>query len=59
LGSRTSILTIESVRAHHTGNYTCTATNFAGSSSFTASLIVNGTHLSVCQPSRCVVCSFR
>jgi hypothetical protein len=49
LGSRTSILTIESVRSYHTGNYTCTAANSAGSSSFTAVLVVNGIHLSVYQ----------
>lgn len=49
LGSRTSILTIESVRSYHAGNYTCTATNSAGSSSFTAVLAVNGIRLSVYQ----------
>lgn len=42
IGSRTSILTIESVRAYHGGNYTCTATNLAGSTHFTAYLAVNG-----------------
>lgn len=47
LGSRTSILTIESVHSYHAGNYTCTATNSAGSSSFTAVLAVNGIRLSV------------
>ena len=43
IGSRTSILTIESVRAYHGGNYTCTATNPAGQARFTAHLAVNGT----------------
>lgn len=56
LGSRTSILTIESVRSYHTGNYTCTASNSAGSASFTAVLTVNGIHPSVYQPSLYVVC---
>jgi hypothetical protein len=42
IGSKTSILTIESVRAYHGGNYTCTATNSAGLSQFTAYLAVNG-----------------
>lgn len=42
IGSRTSILTIESVRAYHGGNYTCTATNLAGSTHYTAYLAVNG-----------------
>lgn len=42
IGSKTSILTIESVRAYHGGNYTCTATNLAGSTHFTAYLAVNG-----------------
>jgi hypothetical protein len=42
IGSKTSILTIESVRAYHGGNYTCTATNSAGLSQFTAHLAVNG-----------------
>lgn len=42
IGSKTSILTIESVRAYHGGNYTCTAMNSAGLSQFTAHLAVNG-----------------
>lgn len=47
IGSKTSILTIESVGAYHGGNYTCTATNAAGLSQFTAHLAVNGTAVSV------------
>lgn len=43
IGSRTSILTIESVRSYHGGNYTCMAENSAGNASFTAHLAVNGT----------------
>jgi len=42
IGSRTSILTIESVRSYHSGNYTCLAANSAGSTNFTAHLAVNG-----------------
>lgn len=42
IGSRTSILTIESVRSYHSGNYTCLAANSAGSANFTAHLAVNG-----------------
>lgn len=47
IGSKTSILTIESVRAYHGGNYTCTATNAAGLSQFTAHLAVNGIAINV------------
>jgi hypothetical protein len=47
IGSKTSVLTIESVRAYHGGNYTCTATNAAGSSQYTAHLAVNGSAVSV------------
>ena len=46
-GSRTSILAIESVRAYHGGNYTCNATNAAGSIHFTAQLAVNGIMLQI------------
>lgn len=37
-----SLLSIESVLAHHAGNYTCKVENAAGSSSHTALLLVNG-----------------
>lgn len=40
---RISILSIESVRDRHSGNYTCVAENAAGRVNFTASLHVNGT----------------
>lgn len=43
LGDRSSVLTIGSAMAAHSGNYTCTATNAAGSTSYTAPVHVNGT----------------
>jgi hypothetical protein len=43
LGSRTSILMISSVTYRHSGQYTCTASNIAGSASHSAELKVNGT----------------
>ncbi|KAG8212797.1 hypothetical protein J437_LFUL019768, partial [Ladona fulva] len=43
LGSRTSILMINSVNFHHMGNYTCTAKNPAGTVSVSASLNINVT----------------
>ena len=42
LGTRTSMLTIQSVGYRHSGDYTCVATNQAGSSSSSANLKVNG-----------------
>ncbi|XP_047472707.1 Down syndrome cell adhesion molecule-like protein Dscam2 isoform X6 [Penaeus chinensis] len=41
VGSRTSILTLDPVRAHHQGNYSCTAINAAGEAEVTVSLTVN------------------
>lgn len=40
---RVSVLTIEAVSASHSGEYTCTASNAAGGTSYTALLVVNGT----------------
>ena len=42
LGTRTSMLTIASVSYHHIGEYTCRATNPAGSRTFSTELRVNG-----------------
>ena len=42
LGSRMSILVINSVAHHHRGNYTCQAHNRAGTRTHTAELKVNG-----------------
>lgn len=39
---RMSVLSIESVRARHAGNYSCVATNNAGVTSHWAVLAVNG-----------------
>jgi hypothetical protein len=43
IGKRMSMLVIEQVRSTHQGNYTCQATNPAGTRSHTAQLKVNGT----------------
>ena len=42
LGRRTSMLTISSVSHRHIGDYTCRATNPAGSTTHSAQLKVNG-----------------
>lgn len=44
IGKRINSLSIESIDAHHTGTYTCKATNVAGSTNYTAYLAVNGTY---------------
>ena len=42
LGTRTSILMINSVGQRHVGKYTCNFSNIAGATSATAELKVNG-----------------
>lgn len=42
-GKRNQVLSIESVDAQHSGNYTCSARNKAGSVSYTTELKVYGT----------------
>ncbi len=42
IGTRTSILIINSVGYRHSGHYTCHASNRAGSSQYTTELLVNG-----------------
>ena len=42
LGTRSSILTISQVGYRHSGDYTCRATNNAGTYAHTATLRVNG-----------------
>lgn len=39
---RISVMSIESVRGRHSGNYTCVAENAAGMAEHTATLSVNG-----------------
>ncbi|KAG8244654.1 hypothetical protein J6590_017599 [Homalodisca vitripennis] len=41
LGDRSSVLTISSAMAAHSGNYTCTASNAAGVTTYTATVHVN------------------
>lgn len=48
IGSKSSILLIDSVEASHSGNYTCTATNSAGSLNYTAQLTVVGIYKRTC-----------
>lgn len=42
IGKRVHVLSIDSVKADHAGNYSCIATNQAGSTEFTAPLVVIG-----------------
>lgn len=42
LGEFTSSLSIDSLRPHHAGNYTCLATNSAAQASHSSRLLVNG-----------------
>ena len=42
VGGRTSIMTLDPVRAHHRGNYSCSATNAAGAAQVKAELNVTG-----------------
>lgn len=42
LGKRLSLLNIDSVTGYHAGNYTCIASNLAGSVEHSSRLIVNG-----------------
>ena len=46
MGPRASFLSIQSVSSQHSGVYTCTARNTAGTSSYSTSLIVNGNFIS-------------
>lgn len=45
---RVSLLTIDAVTARHVGEYTCTASNVAGGTSYSASLAVNGIKVFLC-----------
>jgi uncharacterized protein YigE (DUF2233 family) len=46
-GKMISVLSIESVNAHHAGNYTCIASNQAGISHLSTRLSVNGTFANI------------
>lgn len=43
IGSRTNLLTINSLQPQHSGTYTCTASNKGGSAEHSAELLINGT----------------
>lgn len=45
MGSRSSVLTIESIRDYHAGNYSCFGKNVAGMANHTVALVVNGSKL--------------
>lgn len=47
-GKRAKTLTVDNVNARHVGEYTCVASNLAGSSSRTAVLSVNGIKKILC-----------
>lgn len=47
LGGTGSVLILDPVRAHHQGTYSCSASNDAGVAQVEATVIVNGTLLSV------------
>jgi len=47
IGSKSSIMQIDSVDASHSGNYTCLAKNSAGQASYTAQLTVVGIPLEI------------
>lgn len=42
IGVRSSVLIIDAAMAVHSGDYTCTATNRAGSTNYSTSIFVNG-----------------
>lgn len=42
MDSRSTVLTIESVKSTHAGNYTCVGKNSAGVTNHTAKLTING-----------------
>lgn len=42
IGTKSSVLIIESLQASHTGNYSCRAQNAAGVDQYTTNVVVNG-----------------
>ena len=55
---RRSLLEIEDVTAEHAGEYTCTVSNEAGSTSYSTALVVNGTNLSLIIARTRIILSF-
>lgn len=55
VGTKSSLLIIESLQAHHSGNYTCSAKNSAGTDEYTTSIVVNG--IIFCNLKRIVRCA--
>lgn len=47
IGKRIHLLSIDSVKGDHAGNYSCIATNQAGTAKYTAPLIVIGSCCSI------------
>ena len=64
MSQRISTLSIEAVKARHSGNYTCRSSNAAGKTAHTAHLYVNGNvsfihvHFIACSPSFAVLCKY-
>lgn len=46
-GKMISVLSIDSVNADHSGNYTCIASNRAGTSHLSTRILVNGIHAEI------------
>lgn len=57
IGERVSLLTVETVKAVHSGNYSCVASNNAGNISYTSELFVNGllNHISIKLRYLCII----
>lgn len=58
VGPLTSLLTITSATAWHSGNYTCVAGNRAGSTNYSVSLLVHGTCLLAFNQNKHAYCHF-
>ena len=54
-GKRVSLMTIEAVSGRHAGEYTCTASNAAGATSYSATLAVNGIYSKCTKPGAVVM----
>lgn len=48
ISEKSSMLSVPSASAFHTGQYTCTATNAAGSVSHSIDIVVNGIKSNIC-----------